>query len=88
MTSTPSKTKPRPTRRVEEAAIAEVARENGFPSRQAPKAEATAKRKQRRYRTGRDLGIKGTDETVERFYKIADTRNRRSAKCCVSRSTL
>lgn len=69
-------TKPKPEKRVEEAAIAEVARVNNFPSRQPPKA-ATPKRQQRRYRTGRNrhLGIKATDETVERFYKAADARN-------------
>ena len=33
-------TKPKPEKRVEEAAIAEVARQNNFPSRQAPKAKA------------------------------------------------
>jgi hypothetical protein len=70
-------TKPKPEKRVEEAAVAEVARQNNFPSRQAPKAEAPLKRKQRRYRTGRNrhLGIKATTETVERFYKAADARN-------------
>ncbi|MGA8672246.1 MAG: hypothetical protein WB679_20380 [Terracidiphilus sp.] len=70
-------TKPRQEKRVEESAVAEVARQNNFPSRQAPKAEASSKRKQRRYRTGRNrhLGIKATAETVERFYKIADARN-------------
>ena len=70
-------TKPKPERRVEEKMIAEVARENNFPSRQAPKADASPKRKQRRYRTGRNrhLGIKATAETLERFYKAADARN-------------
>jgi len=70
-------TKPRPEKRVEETAIAEVARANNFPSRQPPKPDAAPKRKQRRYRTGRNkhLGIKATDETVERFYKAADNRN-------------
>jgi len=70
-------TKPKPEKRVKEHAIAEVARENNFPSRQAPKRDAQPKRQQRRYRTGRNqhLGIKATAETVERFYKIADTRN-------------
>src|ERR1700722_51409 len=70
-------TKPKPEKPVDETAVDEVARQNNFPSRQAPKAEALPKRKQRRYRTGRNrhLGIKATDETVERFYKAADTRN-------------
>jgi hypothetical protein len=70
-------TKPKPEKRVEEAAIADVARENNFPSRQAPRSPAALKREQRRYRTGRNrhLGIKATDETVKRFYKAADDRN-------------
>ena len=69
--------KPRPERRVEESAIAEVAQQNNFPSRQAPKGSAPPKRRQRRYRTGRNrhLGIKATEETMERFYKAADARN-------------
>lgn len=70
-------TKPKPEKRVEEEAVAEVARAHNFPSRQAPKADAPPKRKQRRYRTGRNrhLGVKATAETVERFYKAADARN-------------
>lgn len=69
-------TKPRHEKRVEEETIAEIARQENFPSRQAPKA-AAPKRQQRRYRTGRNrhLSIKATDETVERFYKAADARN-------------
>lgn len=70
-------TKPKPEKRVEENAIDDIARQNNFPSRQAPKSAVVSKRKQRRYRTGRNrhLGIKATDETVERFYKAADERN-------------
>jgi hypothetical protein len=70
-------TKPKPEKAVDEAAVAEVARQNNFPSRQAPKAEASPKRKQRRYRTGRNrhLGIRASAETVEHFYKIADARH-------------
>jgi hypothetical protein len=69
-------TKPKSEKPVEESAIAEVARANNFPSRQS-RPDAPPKRKQRRYRTGRNrhLGIKATDETVERFYKAADNRN-------------
>jgi hypothetical protein len=69
-------TKPRPEKRVEESAIAEVARANNFTSRQ-PQKPAAPKRQQRRYRTGRNqhLGIKATEETVERFYKAAEARN-------------
>jgi hypothetical protein len=56
--------------------IARIAEENNFPSRQAPKPSAL-RRKQRRYRTGRNqhLGIKATAETIERFYKAVDARN-------------
>jgi hypothetical protein len=69
-------TKPKPEKRVEEAAVAEVARENNFPSRQPPKRDAEQKRQQRRYRTGRNqhLGIKVTEETKEKFYKAVDAR--------------
>jgi len=50
------------------------ARAEGFPSRQPPKPTALAKRQQCR---NRHLGIKATDEAVERFYKIAGARNLR-----------
>jgi hypothetical protein len=58
---------------VEEEAITRIAEQHGFPSRESPKP----RRKQRRYRTGRNqhLGIRATDETVQRFYKAADDRN-------------
>jgi hypothetical protein len=70
-------TKPKPEKRADEAAIDDIARLNNFPSRQAAKPGAPLKRKQRRYRTGRNrhLGIKATEETLERFYKAADERN-------------
>jgi len=70
-------TKPRAEKPVEESAVADIARQNNFPSRQAPKAPKAERRKQRRYRTGRNqhLGIKATSETVERFYKAADDRH-------------
>ena len=70
-------TKPKPEKRVEEALVAEVARDNNFPSRQAPKSTAAPKREQRRFRTGRNrhLGIRATEETVARFYKAADDRS-------------
>ncbi len=70
-------TKPKPEKRADEAAIAEVARQENFPSRQAPKPNAQPKRNPRRYRTGRNghLGIRATVETLERFYKAADARN-------------
>lgn len=70
-------TKPKPEKRVDEAAIDAIARQENFPSRQAPKANAQPKRQTRRYRTGRNrhLGVRVTVETLERFYKAADARN-------------
>lgn len=69
--------KPKAEKHVEEAAIENIARQENFPSRQAPKKTAAPKRQQRRYRTGRNrhIGIKATAETEERFYKAADARN-------------
>lgn len=69
-------TKPKKERPVEEEAIARIAAENNFPSRQAPKISREPKRKRRVYTTGRNrqFNIKVTAETVERFYKMADER--------------
>lgn len=70
-------TKPKKeTQLAEESIIARIAEENNFPSRQAPKPKEP-RRKRRVYRTGRNqhLGIKATEETVERFYKACDERN-------------
>jgi|HubBroStandDraft_5_1064220.scaffolds.fasta_scaffold93589_2 hypothetical protein len=69
-------TKPKAQAPVEEAALDEVARQNNFPSRPANRAAKPERRKQRRYRTGRNqhLGIRATTETLERFYKAADAR--------------
>ena len=54
-----------------------IATDNNFPSRQAPKAPATPRRKPRRYKTGRNqqLNIKATGETIERFLKAADAES-------------
>ena len=69
-------TKPRTQKPVEEAAIARIAEENKFPSRQAatakpPKAE---RRKPRIHRTGRNVqfNAKATAETIIKIYKQAD----------------
>ena len=69
-------TKPKKEKPVEEEAIARIAAENNFPSRQAPKISQEPKRKRRVYTTGRNrqFNIKATTETVERFYKMADER--------------
>jgi hypothetical protein len=70
-------TKPKAPAPVEEAAIDDIARQNNFPSRPANRAAKPERRKQRRYRTGRNqhLGIRATAETLARFYKAADARN-------------
>ena len=69
--------KPKPEKSVEKEEIERIARDNNFPSRQAPKASAGPRRKPRRFKTGRDqhLGIKATAETRDRLYKAADARN-------------
>jgi hypothetical protein len=70
--------KPKPRREMPSAddAIERIAEEHNFPSRQAARAPKEPKRKRRIYRTGRNrqLSIKATDATVERFYKLADER--------------
>jgi hypothetical protein len=68
--------KPKKEKPVEEEAIARIAAENNFPSRQAPKISREPRRKRRVYTTGRNrqFNIKATAETVERFYKMADER--------------
>ena len=63
---------------VEMAVIDQVAADNGFPSRQAVKADdAPASRKQRRYTTGRNqqINIKATAETIDRLNVMADRMN-------------
>ena len=67
-------TKPRAERRVEEEAIAQLAEQNNFPSRQAAKTPKTERRKPRIHRTGRNVqfNAKATAETIDRVYKQAD----------------
>lgn len=69
-------TKPKTTEPVAEETVARISEQQNFPSRQAPKPNAQPKRKQRRYRTGRNrhLAIKVTEETMEKFYKAVDAR--------------
>lgn len=68
--------KPRKDNQVAKETIERLSEENDFPSRQAARSPKLAKRKPRVYRTGRNrqLSIKATNATVERFYKIADER--------------
>jgi hypothetical protein len=70
-------TKSRPDKAVPTETIERIAEQNNFPSRQAPRAPATPRRKPRRYKTGRNqqLNIKATGETIERFLKAADAQN-------------
>src|ERR1700733_1012491 len=70
-------TKKKEDKPVEKEVIARIAEENNFPSRQATKTPKEPRRKRRIHRTGRNrqLNVKATDETVERFYKIADKRS-------------
>lgn len=83
------KTKPTP-KPVEPAQIERLASAHGFPSRQAavsvpkadkgPKPAPTPARKPavavRRYTTGRNrqLNLKASEATIERFYRLADER--------------
>jgi hypothetical protein len=70
-------TKPRKDTPVAEDAIAQIAKENNFPSRQATKTPKEPPRKRRVYTTGRNrqFNLKVTPETVDRFYKMADDRH-------------
>jgi hypothetical protein len=69
-------TKPKKETPVAEDAIARIAEENNFPSRQAAKTPKELRRERRVYTTGRNrqFNIKATDETVERYFKMADER--------------
>jgi hypothetical protein len=70
-------TKPKPERQVEPEAIAEVAEQNNFTSRQAPKsAKKAERRKPRIHRTGRNVqfNTKAQQDTIDRFYRQADAR--------------
>jgi hypothetical protein len=70
-------TKARKEKRVEEEAVARIAEENNFPSRQAAKSSSAIRRKPRVYRTGRNqqFNAKATPETIDRFYKLANEKN-------------
>lgn len=81
------KAKPTP-KPVEPAQIERLASEHGFPSRRAGAGEAKAERApkpaptrkpataMRRYTTGRNrqLNLKASEATIERFYRLADER--------------
>jgi hypothetical protein len=61
-------------RKLAQEALAEIAEQNNFTSRQPAKAAKTQTRKPRRHRTGRNMqfNAKATAETITRIYKQAD----------------
>jgi hypothetical protein len=65
----------------EKESINQIAEDNNFPSRQAIHKEqflpTTPIKQQRRYRTGRNqqLNIKATEQTINKFYRLADKEN-------------
>lgn len=68
-------TKVKPEKTVEPQALAQIAEENNFTSRQAPKpAKKADRRKPRIHRTGRNVqfNTKATPETIAKFYRLAD----------------
>lgn len=71
-------TKPKPTQSpVTTSNVEQIAKDQGFPSRQARKTpEIAAKRPRRTYTTGRNqqINFKATPATIERFYRIADEK--------------
>ena len=69
--------KPRKETPPAEETIAQIAKENNFPSRQAPKTVKEPRRKRRVYRTGRNqqFNMKAKPESVDRFYRMADERS-------------
>jgi hypothetical protein len=69
-------TKAKTEKPVERESIERLAREHNFPSREAPKPPKEPRRKRRVYTTGRNrqLNIKATVQTIERFYNLADIR--------------
>ena len=70
------KPKPRPEKEIANEAIDQISEESNFPSRQAARAPREPKRKPRVHRTGRNIGmnIKVTQETQDRFYRLASDR--------------
>lgn len=69
-------TKPKAAKPIEEAAIAKLAEQNNFPSRQATKPVKPERRKPRTHRTGRNVQFnsKITAETNAKIYRLADEK--------------
>jgi hypothetical protein len=70
-------TKPKAEKSVEEGAVARLAEDHNFPSRQAPRTAKSPAKKDRRYRTGRNVqfNAKVTQDTSDRIYRIVDNGN-------------
>lgn len=68
--------KPRPEKPVAPEALAEIAEQNNFTSRQPAKPAKAQTRRPRRHRTGRNMqfNAKATAETIDQIYKLADER--------------
>jgi hypothetical protein len=66
--------KPKPEKPVAPEALAEVAEQNNFTSRQPAKAPKAPTRKPRRHRTGRNVqfNTKATEGTIAEVYRQAD----------------
>ena len=69
-------TKPKPEKPVETEALTQIAEQNNFTSRQAPKPQRVQRRKPRIHRTGRNVqfNAKATPETIAKFYRLADEK--------------
>ena len=66
--------KPKLEKPVAKESVDELATKHNFPSRQPREKKTASGRPPRVYRAGRNrhFAIKATNETVERFYKLAD----------------
>ena len=72
------KPKPRKNERlVANETVEQIAADNNFVSRQPVRTPKEPRRKRRQYTTGRNrqINIKAKNETIERFYKLADERH-------------
>jgi hypothetical protein len=68
-------TKPKQSKPVRQEVIAQIADDNGFPSRQpGPSAKQTRRRQRYPHKTGNNVqfNIKAKGTTIDRFYRIAD----------------
>lgn len=76
--------KPKPEKPVLHEALAQVAEDNNFTSRQAPKATKKPKRRKPRiHRTGRNVqfNTKATPDYIAKFYRLADEKKVPIGEC-------